>query len=125
MARVAVNEPQECRRVSRLKFPTSGVVVSEQFGIPEDRREAALVYYSLIRAYWRLSDAARFGPIGDTERISIEADTIELLSGAAAVVDDLGPHPEELAVSATEALERIFFEARRTSRTWTAWPQDC
>ena len=96
-----------------------------EHAIPEDRREAALVYCSLILAYWRLADPARLGPIADTERSIIEAQTIEVLAEAASVVENLGPRPDELVASAKEALERIFFEARRTSRTWTAWRQDC
>jgi hypothetical protein len=51
-------------------------------GIPADRREAALVYYSLIRAYWRQCDAARLGPIKDIERSAIEAETVDLLAEA-------------------------------------------
>jgi hypothetical protein len=94
--------------------------VSEQHAIPEDRREAALVYYSLIRAYWRLADAARLGPVTDANRHEIEAETVELLEGAAGVVDELGPHPEELVESARDALRRIFFEAQSTCRLWNS-----
>jgi hypothetical protein len=68
--------------------------VSEQHPIPEDRREAALVYYSLIRAYWRLADAARLGAVSDADRNEIEAETVEILVGAAGLGDELGAHQD-------------------------------
>ena len=85
--------------------------MTEQFGIPEDRREAALIYYSLIRAYWRLAEAARLGSVKDNERGSLEAEAMALLGEAAEVVDELGPQPDELVASAKDVLQRIFFEA--------------
>ncbi len=85
--------------------------LSEPLSIPQDRREAALVYYSLIRAYWRLAEAARLGSVSDTDRNAMEADSMELLVEAAQVVSDLGPVPEELVESAGDTLQRIFFEA--------------
>lgn len=80
--------------------------------IPQDRREAALVYYSLIRAYWRLADAACLGTVNDIDRGIIEPETLEVLPGAGEVVEELGPHSEELVASAQEALQRIFDEAQ-------------
>ena len=70
------------------------------------------------RGVERLADAARLGPVTDTDRSEIEAETVELLEGAAGVVDELGPHPEELVESARDALRRIFFEAQSTGRLW-------
>ena len=87
--------------------------------IPEDRREEALVYYSLIRAYWRLADAARLGAVSDAVRNEIEAATLEILHGATELVDELGEHPEELVASAGDVLRRIFFEATSTGRLWS------
>jgi hypothetical protein len=88
--------------------------------IPEDRREGALVSYSLIRAYWRLADAARLGAVSDAVRNEIEAATLEILHGATELVDELGEHPEELVASAGDVLRRIFFEAQSTGRLWNS-----
>jgi hypothetical protein len=89
--------------------------VSEH-AIPVHRREAALVYYSLIRAYWRLAEASRLGCVNDNARCSIESETIQLLVEAANVVNDLGPDPEESVSSARDVLQRIFFAAQSAGK---------
>jgi hypothetical protein len=46
--------------------------------------------------------------------------TVDLLVGAAGVVDELGPHREELVASALDVAGRIFFEAQRTGELWNS-----
>jgi hypothetical protein len=52
--------------------------------LPRDRSEAALVYFGLVRAYWRLAEAAQHCRGGDDSREAIEGNAIDTLTGAAA-----------------------------------------
>jgi hypothetical protein len=78
--------------------------------LPQDRREAALVNFGLVRAYWRLSEAARQGQGGDDSRDAIEADAIDGLAGAAAAC---GTVSEESVARVRQTLKEIFDEGAR------------
>jgi hypothetical protein len=81
--------------------------------LPENRREVALVHFGMIRGYWRLAEAASFGPVGDDTRRAIEADTIEAMTGAAEAADEFGPSEQGTVDAARRTLQRIFLGARR------------
>jgi hypothetical protein len=76
--------------------------------LPQDRNEAALVYFGLVRAYWCLAEAARDGRGGEDKREEIETDTIDALADAATAC---GTVSEETVANAVDTLKSIFDEA--------------
>jgi len=76
--------------------------------LPIDRREAALAYFGLVRAYWRLAEAARRGSCDDDARRSIEEDALRAIEEAAKGTG----LDEGVAARALQALQRVFDRAQ-------------
>ena len=83
--------------------------------LPQDRTEAALVYFGLIRAYGRLAEAAAVGNGADENRQAIESEVINSLAGAAASVD--ATVRAEVVAAAQGTLKRLFDEVSRARAT--------
>jgi hypothetical protein len=77
--------------------------------LPQERKEAVLVYFGLVRAYWRLARAARHSQCCDKAREAIELDALDALADAGAAC---GTVSEQTVAKARQILKEIFDDAR-------------